>query len=70
MENPDKKVIPLKDARCFNMAKINLDKLLDTLQAISDNKAEKYQVKVENNLKINASKALNKMIEIVESSRI
>lgn len=50
--------------------KINLDKLFDTLQAISDNKAEKYQVRVDNNLKINASRALNKMIEIVESSRI
>ncbi len=71
-EFPNKTVVPIRKSICRNMAKINLENLYETLKNIDqfiDGKAElKNQIKIDENKKVNAKKALEKMIEI--TSRI
>jgi quinolinate synthase len=67
---PDKTITPLRTSACFNMEKIKLQTLFDSLQSIVDfenGKGDlKYEINVDKIFKENANKALKKMIEIVE----
>jgi len=69
-ENPDKTIVPLRTSACFNMEKIKLESVVDSLQSIIDFESGKgnlkYEVQVNDEYKINANLALRKMIEIVE----
>ncbi len=67
-EFPDKAVVPIRRSICGNMAKINLENLYETLNNIDqfiDGKARlKNQIIIDENKKVNAKKALEKMIKI------
>ncbi len=60
MEYPDKKILPLMDAFCPNMYKINLGNLLRTLEHIG----EVNQVVLPQDIKQDASVALNNMLAL------
>lgn len=70
-EFPDKTILPLKKSICHNMAKITSEKLLTSLGSINAHIKEGLELKnvvsVDEEDKENAARALNKMIEIVES---
>ena len=67
-EFPDKRVVPIRQSICRNMAKINLENLYETLLNIDqfiDGKSKlKNQIIIDENKKVNARKALEKMIGI------
>ena len=68
---PDLTIVPLRDSVCYNMQKITLELLADSLKSISDYQEGKGQLKfdviVSEDYKENSKKALQKMIEIVEA---
>ena len=70
-DNPNKIIVPLRESYCFNMAKINLKNLAESLEIIDKHYSEgaglKNEVTVDSKYKQNAKIALHKMIEIVES---
>lgn len=67
-EFPNKKIVPLRNSICMNMAKINVENLYETLnniyQFIEGKEKLKNQIRIDENTKINARKSLEKMIEI------
>lgn len=69
-EFPDKIVVPLRKSICYNMAQITLENLYETLLSIKQNfdgkKPLRNLITVNKSDIINAKKALNKMIAIVE----
>lgn len=73
MEFPSKTIIPLRRSDCFNMGKINLENLYSSLQSIQfyENNDGKLKIEVEVSPEhtVNARKALEKMIMIVESGK-
>ncbi len=59
-QNPDKEFYPVSDkAICGNMKKINLEKVLWSLEDM------KYEVKVDDDIRVKARRALDRMIEVV-----
>ncbi|MBF0228261.1 MAG: quinolinate synthase NadA [Desulfamplus sp.] len=75
-EFKDKTVVPLRKSVCHNMSKITLAKLRDTLKSILDIKSGRIkdgiqldEIKVAEEYKENAKKALELMIDIVESGK-
>ncbi|KJR41370.1 quinolinate synthetase complex subunit A [Candidatus Magnetoovum chiemensis] len=71
-EFKDKTVVPLRKSVCYNMSKITLEKLKNTLTAILNNKTAESSldiITVAEEYKENAKKALKLMIEIVESGK-
>ncbi len=70
-ENSGKTVLPLKESRCRNMMKNTLDTLYSSLQSVIDNIEKKFplkkEIKVKEEYRENAKKALKKMIDIVEN---
>jgi quinolinate synthase len=73
MEYPSKTIVPLRRSDCFNMGKIDLESLylsLQSIQAYENNEGElKIEVEVSQEHMVNARKALEKMIRIVESGK-
>jgi quinolinate synthase len=69
--NPEKTIVPLKESRCYNMAKITLRNLAKSMAEIDlyyrKNVQPSNQVVVDKRYRQNGRKALEKMIEIVES---
>jgi len=69
-EFPDKTIVPLRNSICQNMAKINVEKLYETLlnidQFINGKGKLRNQIIIDEVSKVDARKSLNKMIEIVE----
>jgi len=69
-EFPDKTIVPIRNSICMNMAKTTLEKLYETLknvdQFLNGKKELKNQIIIDEIQKVNARKALKKMIEIVE----
>ena len=70
-DNPDKVIVPVRNSPCFNMAKITLKNLAESLESIDNYYTNgtdlKNEVKVDSKYKENAKIALKKMIEIVEA---
>ncbi|MFO7896264.1 MAG: quinolinate synthase NadA [Candidatus Cloacimonadales bacterium] len=70
-DNPEKTIVPLKVSLCHNMAKITLQNLAAAMASLDQYYQTQQQpaneVIVEKKYKQNAKKALQKMIEIVES---
>ena len=59
-QNPDKEFYPVSDkAICGNMKKINLEKVLWSLEDM------KYEVTVDDDIRVKARRALDRMIEVV-----
>lgn len=71
LENEDKTIIPLRESRCKNMNKNTPIHLAESLSSVIDylnGKGKlKYEVRAKEEYIEGARKALNKMIEIVES---
>jgi len=71
LENKDKTIIPLRESKCKNMTKNTPFHLAESLSSVidflNDNGKLKYEVMAKEEYIENAKKALNKMIEIVES---
>ena len=69
--NPNKMIVPLRENKCYNMAKINLVNLAEAIESIDkyymNGEELKNEVFVEEEYRENARIALKKMIEIVES---
>jgi len=69
-EFPNKTIVPLKNSICWNMAKINLENLYETLknidQFIEGKSKLKNQIKIDEIKKVDAKKSLEKMIEITQ----
>jgi len=67
---PDKLIVPLRESKCKNMLKITLEALNNSLQSILDYQKGKgkliTEIRVAEEYKTGAKKALQKMIEIVE----
>lgn len=68
-EFSDKTIIPLKESLCFNMARINLEKVLASLESIQDHKTNadnplKFKLTVDDAIKAQAEKALRTMIDL------
>ncbi|AKB54254.1 MULTISPECIES: quinolinate synthase NadA [Methanosarcina] len=56
---PDKKFYPAsKKVFCYNMKKITLEAILNSLQSLE------YEIHVQENIRVKARKALNRMLEI------
>lgn len=71
-EFSDKKILPLRESQCINMKKITVEKLYESLNSIiyyyrEGNTDLKYEIPDITFYKEDSKKALNKMIEIVES---
>lgn len=60
MEYPDRKIIPLFNSLCPNMYKINLAKLLSTLENIGKSNI----VEVPEDIKTDAALSLNRMLSL------
>lgn len=60
IENPDKTVLELHPSKCPNMAKINLENLLHTLE----NPGQFNNVEVPDNIRADSRKALDRMLEL------
>lgn len=60
LEYPDKQVLPLHRSRCPNMFKINLENLLRTLENIGTFNI----VKVQDDIKVDARTALDRMLDL------
>lgn len=58
-ENPEKEMLRLCSVRCPHMNEITLE---DTLEALRKNR---YQVEVEENIRVRARKAIDRMLEII-----
>ncbi|MBF0388551.1 MAG: quinolinate synthase NadA [Desulfamplus sp.] len=67
-EFKDKKVVPLKRSICHNMSKITLEKLGQTLTSILNNSSKEH-ITVAEKYKKDAKRALQLMIDIVESGK-
>ncbi|HON89486.1 MAG TPA: quinolinate synthase NadA [Spirochaetia bacterium] len=73
-EFTDKTIIPLKESLCFNMARINLEKVLASLESILNHKAVpdnplKFKLSVDASVKSLAEKALRTMIDLTGKSQ-
>jgi len=67
---PEKTILPLADSPCEDMRKTDLDILLPVLENIRDRRLDQLPViRVEEELKLPASQALDRMIRIHEGSR-
>ncbi|MBN2546391.1 MAG: quinolinate synthase NadA [Spirochaetes bacterium] len=71
LENKDKTIVPLRESKCKNMMKntpVNLaESLSSVIDYLNNNGKLKYEVEAKEEYRENAKKALDKMIEIVES---
>ncbi len=71
LDFPDKVIVPLRESLCFNMARINLEKVLHSLESIQAHIQNRdaplhYKISVDGRGRANAEKALRKMIELAE----
>lgn len=57
-ENPEKEFYPVKKAVCFNMKKINLKSLLESLEM------KRYKIEIDKEILFKAKKSLDEMIKI------
>ncbi len=73
-EYPSLSVLPLRESYCFNMARIELSNVLASLQSIAAHEEDPgasllFPVTVDRSVQVDAARALNAMIAIVENSR-